>query len=178
MSSCSGPGGGIGRGSNPRSFQRVTAAVMPAASSGPSVSTTVHSAITAGFTLNVPLFAGGGDAIYRAAFDRIVSPVLESYAPELVLVSAGFDAAARDPLAEMSVSARGYGYMTQKLVEQEGVFAIFNSIGTEHALAVRDYLNSRKVPQLFVGSGAGRSPRIVSRRRHGSRSRSSRCSGM
>jgi branched-chain amino acid transport system substrate-binding protein len=44
--------------------------------------------------------------------------------------------------------------LTQKLVEQEGVFAIFNSIGTEHALAVRDYLNSRKVPQLFVGSGA------------------------
>jgi ABC-type branched-subunit amino acid transport system substrate-binding protein len=44
--------------------------------------------------------------------------------------------------------------LTQKLVEQDGVFAIFNSIGTEHALAVRDYLNSHKVPQLFVGSGA------------------------
>jgi branched-chain amino acid transport system substrate-binding protein len=44
--------------------------------------------------------------------------------------------------------------LTQKLVEQEGVFAIFNSIGTEHALAVRGYLNARKVPQLFVGSGA------------------------
>jgi branched-chain amino acid transport system substrate-binding protein len=44
--------------------------------------------------------------------------------------------------------------LTQKLVEQDGVFAIFNSIGTEHALAVRDYLNEKKVPQLFVGSGA------------------------
>jgi ABC-type branched-subunit amino acid transport system substrate-binding protein len=44
--------------------------------------------------------------------------------------------------------------LTQKLVEQDGIFAIFNSIGTEHALAVRDYLNARKVPQLFVGSGA------------------------
>jgi ABC-type branched-subunit amino acid transport system substrate-binding protein len=43
---------------------------------------------------------------------------------------------------------------TQKLVEQEGVFAIVNSIGTEHALAVREYMNERKVPQLFVGSGA------------------------
>ncbi len=43
---------------------------------------------------------------------------------------------------------------TQKLVEQDNVFAIFNSIGTEHALAVRQYLNDRKVPQLFVGSGA------------------------
>ena len=44
--------------------------------------------------------------------------------------------------------------LTQKLVEQDQVFAIFNSIGTEHALAVRDYLNEKKVPQLFVGSGA------------------------
>jgi branched-chain amino acid transport system substrate-binding protein len=44
--------------------------------------------------------------------------------------------------------------LTQKLVEQEGVFAIFNSIGTEHAIAVRGYLNAHKVPQLFVGSGA------------------------
>ena len=44
--------------------------------------------------------------------------------------------------------------LTQKLVEQDGVFAIFDSIGTEQALAVRDYLNTRKVPQLFVGSGA------------------------
>jgi branched-chain amino acid transport system substrate-binding protein len=44
--------------------------------------------------------------------------------------------------------------LTSKLVEDENVFAIFNSIGTEHALAVRDYLNQRKVPQLFVGSGA------------------------
>ena len=44
--------------------------------------------------------------------------------------------------------------LTQKLVEQENVFAIFNSIGTEHALAVRQYLNQQKVPQLFVGTGA------------------------
>jgi branched-chain amino acid transport system substrate-binding protein len=37
--------------------------------------------------------------------------------------------------------------LTQKLVEQDNVFAIFNSVGTEHALAVRQYLNDRKVPQ-------------------------------
>src|SRR5207249_4103443 len=35
-----------------------------------------------------------------------------------------------------------------------GVFAIFNSVGTEHSLAVRSYLNAQQVPQLFVGSGA------------------------
>jgi branched-chain amino acid transport system substrate-binding protein len=43
---------------------------------------------------------------------------------------------------------------TQRLVEQDKVFAVFNSHGTEHNLATRDYLNAAKVPQLFVGSGA------------------------
>ena len=43
---------------------------------------------------------------------------------------------------------------TRKLVEQDKVFAIFNSLGTEHNLAVRDYLNAQKVPQLFAASGA------------------------
>ena len=43
---------------------------------------------------------------------------------------------------------------TRKLVEQDRVLALFNTVGTEQALAVRDYLNQRRVPQLFVGSGA------------------------
>ncbi len=44
--------------------------------------------------------------------------------------------------------------VTRRLVEQEQVFAVFNSLGTEQNLAVRDYLNQVKVPQLFVASGA------------------------
>jgi branched-chain amino acid transport system substrate-binding protein len=44
--------------------------------------------------------------------------------------------------------------LTRKLVEDDGVFAIFNSAGTSNNLAVRDYLNARKVPQLFVGDGS------------------------
>jgi ABC-type branched-subunit amino acid transport system substrate-binding protein len=43
---------------------------------------------------------------------------------------------------------------TRQLVQEDHVFAIFNSIGTEHMLAVRPFLNESKVPQLFVGSGA------------------------
>jgi acetoin utilization deacetylase AcuC-like enzyme len=72
----------------------------------------------AGYTVNVPLRAGGGDAEYRAAFDRIVAPVLAEFAPELVLVSAGFDAAARDPLAEMRLSAEAFAYMGRVLARQ------------------------------------------------------------
>jgi branched-chain amino acid transport system substrate-binding protein len=46
--------------------------------------------------------------------------------------------------------------LTRQLVEQDNVLAIFNSVGTEHALAIRSYLNDRKVPQLFVGSGVSK----------------------
>jgi branched-chain amino acid transport system substrate-binding protein len=46
--------------------------------------------------------------------------------------------------------------LTRQLVEQDNVLAIFDSVGTEHALAVRPYLNDRKVPQLFVGSGVSK----------------------
>lgn len=44
--------------------------------------------------------------------------------------------------------------LTRQLVEQEKVFAVFNSLGTEQSLSVREYLNAEKVPQLFVASGA------------------------
>src|SRR5919106_887942 len=43
---------------------------------------------------------------------------------------------------------------TRQLVESDKVFAIYNSLGTEHNQAIRDYLNQAKVPQLFVASGA------------------------
>jgi acetoin utilization deacetylase AcuC-like enzyme len=68
-----------------------------------------------GFTINVPLTAGGGDAIYRGAFERVIMPVVEEYRPELVLVSAGFDAAARDPLASMQLSDAAFGWMAREL---------------------------------------------------------------
>jgi branched-chain amino acid transport system substrate-binding protein len=44
--------------------------------------------------------------------------------------------------------------LTRRLVEEDGVFAIFNSVGTATSLAARDYLNAQKVPQLFVGDGS------------------------
>jgi acetoin utilization deacetylase AcuC-like enzyme len=69
----------------------------------------------AGYTVNVPLGAHAGDADYAAAFERIVLPVLEAYAPELILVSAGFDAAAQDPLAQMELSSQAFGWMAQAL---------------------------------------------------------------
>jgi acetoin utilization deacetylase AcuC-like enzyme len=68
-----------------------------------------------GFTVNVPLAAGGDDRVYRAAFERVLLPIAEAYAPDLVLVSAGFDASARDPLANMRLDAAAFGWMARAL---------------------------------------------------------------
>jgi acetoin utilization deacetylase AcuC-like enzyme len=69
----------------------------------------------AGFSVNVPLSQGGGDAVYRGAFERVLLPIFEEYKPELVLVSAGFDASKRDPLANMELTADCFGWMAAAL---------------------------------------------------------------
>jgi ABC-type branched-subunit amino acid transport system substrate-binding protein len=46
--------------------------------------------------------------------------------------------------------------LTQQLVEQDKVFALFDTVGTDNVLAIREYVNDRKVPDLFVGSGASK----------------------
>ncbi len=61
-----------------------------------------------GATVNVPLPAGTGDDGYRYAFDRVVAPALRAFAPDLILVSAGQDPAAGDPLGRMSVTTEGF----------------------------------------------------------------------
>jgi acetoin utilization deacetylase AcuC-like enzyme len=57
-----------------------------------------------GFTVNVPLEAGCTDGDYALVFERVVTPVLDEFAPELVLISAGVDAHVDDPLAHMRVT--------------------------------------------------------------------------
>ncbi len=58
--------------------------------------------------LNVPLAAGSGDAEYMQAFSDVVEPSVRMFEPDLVLVSAGFDAHSDDPLAQMEVSVDGF----------------------------------------------------------------------
>jgi len=64
--------------------------------------------------VNVPLPAGSGDAEYRAAFDSVVEPAVRRFAPDLVLVSAGFDAHRDDPLAEMQMTADGFRELARR----------------------------------------------------------------
>jgi acetoin utilization deacetylase AcuC-like enzyme len=69
-----------------------------------------------GYTVNVPLAAGAGDAEYIAVYDRLVYPLLESFQPQLILVSAGFDAHEKDPLGGMSLTEDGYEAMLKILM--------------------------------------------------------------
>jgi histone deacetylase 6 len=73
-----------------------------------------------GFTVNVPWPAGCGDAEYAAAFERLLEPIAGEFAPDLVLVSAGFDAAEGDPLGSMRVTPSGYAWMTSRLSRMAG----------------------------------------------------------
>lgn len=74
-----------------------------------------------GYSINVPWGkSGAGDAEYMAAFDRVVMPAAEEFKPDLVLVSAGFDSAAGDPLGGLKVSPEGFNWMTHRLLTLAG----------------------------------------------------------
>ena len=68
-----------------------------------------------GFTVNLPLEVGAVDEDYRVAFSEVVVPVLRQYDPDLLLVSAGFDAHERDPLAGMRLTSGAFAAMTMEL---------------------------------------------------------------
>jgi len=65
-------------------------------------------------TLNVPLPAGSGDAEYEQAFREVVEPAVRGFEPEFVVVSAGFDAHAEDPLGGMLVSEDGFRMLARR----------------------------------------------------------------
>jgi acetoin utilization deacetylase AcuC-like enzyme len=69
----------------------------------------------AGTIVNLSLPAGCGDPEYAASFARVIEPAVRRFAPELLLVSAGFDAHLADPLADMAVTEAGYAHMAGRL---------------------------------------------------------------
>jgi acetoin utilization deacetylase AcuC-like enzyme len=73
-----------------------------------------------GFTVNVPLEAGATDADYDLAYRSVVAPVLGEFAPQLTLISAGFDAHEADPLASMRMTAAGYARIVARLAAAAG----------------------------------------------------------
>ena len=68
-----------------------------------------------GYTVNLPVPAGAGDEIYRSLVDHVVVPLANAYEPQLLLISAGFDAHRDDPLADCRVTEEGFSAMTASL---------------------------------------------------------------
>ncbi|OJU25410.1 MAG: acetoin utilization protein [Nitrobacter sp. 62-13] len=70
-----------------------------------------------GTIVNAPLASGNGGAEFRSAFRNLILPRLETFAPELFVISAGFDAHRRDPLASLNLEASDFGWVTRELMD-------------------------------------------------------------
>ena len=76
-----------------------------------------HETGVAGNVLNVPLAGGSDGAAIRAEMERQILPAVEAFEPELLLVSAGFDAHRADPLAGLNWSTEDFGWITERLCD-------------------------------------------------------------
>lgn len=70
-----------------------------------------------GYNVNIPMPAGSGDRGYLKAWDSIVQPLVNEYQPEIILLSAGYDAHQADPLGQQQISTEGYYLLSRRLYE-------------------------------------------------------------
>ena len=68
-------------------------------------------------TVNCPVPAGAGDEEYQRAFNDRILPAADAFGPEFVILSAGFDAHAADPLAQVRLSTECFGWMSERILE-------------------------------------------------------------
>jgi acetoin utilization deacetylase AcuC-like enzyme len=71
----------------------------------------------AGNVVNAPLRPGATGPEFRAAWDEIILPALDAFAPGLIIVSAGFDAHKADPLAQLRLETADFGWITRRLLD-------------------------------------------------------------
>jgi acetoin utilization deacetylase AcuC-like enzyme len=70
-----------------------------------------------GTIVNAPLSAGDGGEAFRDAVDNVILPRIDAFAPDLIVISAGFDAHWRDPLASLNLTESDFAWATQKLMD-------------------------------------------------------------
>jgi len=70
-----------------------------------------------GFTLNMPMCAGSGDLEYIEVFESIFYPAAKKFCPDLILISAGFDAHKDDPLSNLNLTSSGFRRLTEVVLE-------------------------------------------------------------
>jgi acetoin utilization deacetylase AcuC-like enzyme len=75
-----------------------------------------------GYTINIPLSAGYGDGAYSRIYEQVIWPAAQRFQPQLVLVSAGFDAHWLDPIAGMRLSLAGYAHLSRELIKMAHQF--------------------------------------------------------
>jgi acetoin utilization deacetylase AcuC-like enzyme len=97
------------------------------------------------FTLNLPLRAGSGDEEYLQAFADEVEPAVRAFGPDVVLVSAGFDAHEQDPMGQMRVTARGFEELARRCA----------GLGPRTAAVLEGGYNLRTLPALVSAALAG-----------------------
>jgi acetoin utilization deacetylase AcuC-like enzyme len=127
-----------------------------------------------GFTVNVPLEAGANDADYALVYETVVVPVLDRFAPQLTIVSAGYDAHEDDPLASMRVTSAGYGTIVGMLTaaaRRHGALALVTEGGYDLAAlaacleasfaAIEDGAPAERGPGAPDGGAAPRGERAV-----------------
>jgi acetoin utilization deacetylase AcuC-like enzyme len=70
-----------------------------------------------GYTANLAMYPGAGDASYKMGFTEIIEPLAESFKPQFLLVSVGYDAHYRDPLTNLGLTSSGFAFMNERLRE-------------------------------------------------------------
>lgn len=130
-----------------------------------------------GYTLNIPMQAGMGDAEHAAIYEQVIWPAARRFQPELIIVSAGFDGHHADFLAMMNMSLRGYAHLTRELIRMADalcggkiIFAMEGGYNTDvlshgvrniaHALLGEDEISD---PFGVSGRGAGDIAPLISR---------------
>jgi acetoin utilization deacetylase AcuC-like enzyme len=129
-----------------------------------------------GFNINIPLPAGTGDRGYLSAWDQLVKPVGLEYKPQLIMLSAGYDAHEMDPLGQQRISTAGYAMLSQRLADlsrETGAKTVcfleggYNTRSlSDSAVATMRVLNAETaedtadvhVSYLVPGSSEGRAP--------------------
>lgn len=109
-----------------------------------------------GNIVNAPLAPGAGSAAFRAAMENLILPALRDFAPELILISAGFDGHADDPLAGLLLTAEDFGWVTEQILAVAGETCAGRIVSTleggydPHALAMSARAH---VQALMKGTG-------------------------
>lgn len=99
-----------------------------------------------GYNMNIPLPKGTGDRGYLHAFDRLVKPVCDSFKPDLIMVSAGYDAHQDDPLGQQRITTSGYAMLSQRVRD------LSNQVGAPTVVFLEGGYNTRSLSDSAIAT--------------------------